>query len=85
MVGDGVVSAHTVIPSNGCRDSFDYECVLWCIDDDDVHDPIQLTERDREKNLGVASGEREGRVGGRGSSFAYFGLGNVLNVSIEFT
>ena len=56
MVGDGVVSAHKVIPSNGCRDSFDSDCVLWCIGDDDGDDPIRLTERDRENNLGVARG-----------------------------
>ena len=44
VVGDGVVSAHKVIPSSGCRCSFDSECVLWCIGDDDGDDPIRLTE-----------------------------------------
>ena len=28
VVGDGVVSAHKLIPSNGCRDSFDSDFVL---------------------------------------------------------
>ena len=55
-----MVSAHKVIPSNGCRDSFD------CIGDD----PNRLTERDRENNLEVASGEREREeLVGEGVSF----------------
>ena len=67
MVDDVVVSVHKVIPSNGCRCSFNSDCVLWCIGDDE--DPIRFTDRDQENNMGVANGERGGKVGGRGSSF----------------
>ena len=70
MVCDGVGSVHKVIPINGCRASFESECVLGCIDDDG-DDPIRLTEQDRENILGVVSGERDGRVGGRGEFFLH--------------